>query len=250
MSLRETLSPLPFYWRAWRYRLRVEPREIAYVLATLRSGDCAIDIGAHRGGYLHWMRARVGPAGRVIAFEPQPELAAYLRGMAARLRMQQVTIEEMAVSDESGEAVLQVPEGGPACGATLEEGLVRGRKGERKVATCTLDGYLAQRPALRPRLIKCDVEGHELRAFRGAERTLRELRPRLIFECEARHHPRDSMQSVFDYLIGLGYCGHYYHSENVYPIREFTPELQRDPKSRKSYVNNFIFHPREEACPC
>jgi len=247
--LHDALSPLPFYWRAWRYRLRVEPREIAYLLDTLRPGDCAIDIGAHRGGYLHWMRKQVGPRGRVIAFEPQPLLAAYLRKMVARLGMGEVTVEEMAVSDAAGEAILEVPEGGPACGATLERGLVRGSSDARTVTACTLDDYLARTPGLAPRLIKCDVEGHELRVFRGAGRVLREARPRLVFECEARHHPRDSMQAVFDDLIGRGYCGHYHYRAALHPVRDFTPELQRDPKARKSYVNNFIFHPREEACP-
>ena len=248
MSLSRSLSPLPFFWRAWRYRLRVEPREIAYVLATLRRGDCAIDIGAHRGGYLYWMQKLVGPSGRVIAFEPQPALADYLRQMVARLGLGHVTVAEQAVSDVPGESILEVPEGGPACGATLEKGLVGGRPRALAVRTCTLDHYLAQRPALRPRLIKCDVEGHELRVFRGAERVLRELRPRLIFECEARHHPRDSMQSVFEYLVELNYCGHYYQGAALHQIAEFTPELQRDPKARQRYVNNFIFHPREEPC--
>src|SRR4051794_32903514 len=108
-------STLPFFWRAWRYRLRVEPREIAYVRATLGPGDCAIDIGAHRGGYLYWMQKRVGPSGRVLAFEPQPELAAYLRSIVSRLGLSQVTIEEQAVSNAPGQAVLEVPDGGPAC---------------------------------------------------------------------------------------------------------------------------------------
>jgi FkbM family methyltransferase len=237
-------SLLRFYWRAWRYRLKVEPDEIGYVIRSLAPGDCAVDIGAHRGGYLHWMRKRTAPTGRVIAFEPQPQLADYLRQMKARLRWEGVTIEECAVSDKAGEALLHVPPGGPACGATLEEGLVRGES--RTVRVVTLDGYL-QGARLRPRLIKCDAEGHELRIFRGGERTLREARPLLVFECEARHHVRDSIGAVFEYLAQLGYCGHYFFRGALHPVREFTAALQADPKH--GYVNNFVFHPREEACP-
>ncbi len=243
--LNDVLSPIPFVWRAWRYRLRVEPREIAYVLASLRPGDCAVDLGAHRGGYLYWMQKLVGKGGRVIAFEPQPALAAYLRRMAARLQLANVTVEELAVSDTPGEAVLHIPEGGPACGATLERGLLQGRSETRAVGAVTLDGYLAGK-GLRPRLVKCDAEGHELRIFRGAERLLREVRPRLVFECEARHHVHESIDAVFAYLNQLGYCGHYYQGAALRPVREFTPALQLNPKDRKRYVNNFIFHPREE----
>jgi FkbM family methyltransferase len=241
------LPPLDFHWRGWRYRLKVEPAEIRYVIESLRPGDCAVDIGAHRGGYLYWMQKRVKPGGRVLAFEPQPALAAYLRRMKERLGLSQVTVEERALSDLEGEAVLHVPPGGPACGATLEEGLVRGAEEARVVPVTTLDAYLRRAPALRPRLVKCDAEGHELRIFRGAEETLRDARPRLVFECEARHHPRDSIGAVFDWLTERGYCGHYFKAGTAHPVAEFTPALQSDP--RHGYVNNFIFHPREEGCP-
>lgn len=237
-------SALPFYYRAWRYRLKVEPDEIRYVIHSLGAGDTAVDIGAHRGGYLYWMQKQVGPKGRVVAFEPQPRLAAYLRQVKARLGLEHVTVEQQAVSDKPGEAVLHVPPGGPACGATLEEGLVKGQDDAVKVPVCTLDEYLGQET---PRLIKCDAEGHELRIFKGAERVLREARPRLVFECEARHHPRDSIQSVFRYLEELGYCGHYHYRKELKPVSEFSEALQSDPK--RDYVNNFIFHAKEEPCP-
>ncbi|HEX4384783.1 MAG TPA: FkbM family methyltransferase, partial [Myxococcales bacterium] len=186
------LAPLKFYYRAWRYRLKVEPDEIRYVIRSLKAGDTAVDIGAHRGGYLYWMQKQVGPSGRVVGFEPQAELAAYLKAMKHKLGFTQVTIEQMALSDKSGEAVLHVPPGGPACGATLEEGLVKGRDDARTVPVTTLDEYLK---GSKPRLIKCDAEGHELRIFKGAERTLREARPRLVFECEARHHVREPIET-------------------------------------------------------
>src|SRR5207237_1111420 len=70
-------------WRAWRYRLRLDPAEISFVRAHLRPGQHAVDIGAHKGGYLYWMRRAVGSSGRTFAFEVQPELAAYLRRVLA-----------------------------------------------------------------------------------------------------------------------------------------------------------------------
>jgi FkbM family methyltransferase len=238
---------LAFRWRAWRYRLRVEPAEVRYVIGSLRPGDCAVDIGAHRGGYLYWMQRQVTGTGRVLAFEPQAQLAAYLKDVKERLGLSQVTVERMALSDRAGEAVLHVPSGGPACGATLEEDLVQGKDDVQTVPVCTLDEYLQRAGGLRPRLIKCDAEGHELRIFHGATRTLDEARPRLVFECEARHHPHGSIAAVFEYLEQRGYCGHFRHLGAMHEIAEFTPALQADPD--RGYVNNFIFHPREESCP-
>jgi hypothetical protein len=52
-----------------------------------------------------------------------------------------------------------------------------------------------------PDLVKMDVEGAEWEALHGAERLLRECRPRLI--CEV--HEAAQMQPIRDYLQGLGY---------------------------------------------
>ena len=49
----------------------------------LSEGDRAVDVGANKGSYTFWMRRAVGAGGRVHAFEPQPELAAYLRATCA-----------------------------------------------------------------------------------------------------------------------------------------------------------------------
>ena len=147
--------------RAWRYRLRLDSAEISFVRAHLRPGQHAVDIGAHKGGYLYWMRRAVGPSGRTFAFEVQPELAAYLRKVFAGDPA--VVVEQTGVSDRSGSAQLSIPSAGTSCGATLEArtDTVRGLE----VPTVTLDDYFAVRPGVRVALIKCDVEGHELRVF-------------------------------------------------------------------------------------
>jgi FkbM family methyltransferase len=227
-----------FLWRAWRYRLRSEPAEIRFVRASLRSGDCAVDIGAHKGAYLYWMHRAVGPSGAVFAFEPQPVLAHYLEERARDLGSR-VTVENLALSDANGTATLEVPAGGPACGATLEPGL-RGAKTSVEVAVRTLDNYFSTRPEVRIAFIKCDVEGHELRVFRGAEHVLRTHRPVLLFECELRHNRRQSMSDVFGFLQGLGYRGSFFLGSKCLPLEDFRETLQADPHST-SYANNFVF---------
>ena len=65
---------LHFLHRAWRYRLRAERDELAFVLSRDLRGATVLDIGANRGIYSYWMHRVVGATGQVIAFEPQPEL--------------------------------------------------------------------------------------------------------------------------------------------------------------------------------
>ena len=51
----------------------------------IRPGDVAVDVGANKGSYLRWLSRAAGP-GKVVAFEPQPQLAAYLE-RACRLQV-------------------------------------------------------------------------------------------------------------------------------------------------------------------
>ncbi|HUG18424.1 MAG TPA: FkbM family methyltransferase, partial [Planctomycetaceae bacterium] len=93
---------LKLFARAWKYRRRNEISEIAYLRQHLCRGSIAVDVGAHKGAYLYWMRKIVGPEGRVFAFEPQPQLAEILRKIVAYKRWSNVVIENLGVSSQSG----------------------------------------------------------------------------------------------------------------------------------------------------
>lgn len=156
-----TIERFRFIYRAWRYRWLIDRDEIAFLLAHLKKGQCGVDIGAYKGAYTYRMQKAVGREGQVFAFEPQRELAEYL----SVLGLQQVTVENLALSSKAGPAVLTVPGEGASPGATLERDLHRGQT--CTVPVTTLDGYFGQRPHLPINLIKCDVEGHELAVFKG-----------------------------------------------------------------------------------
>jgi FkbM family methyltransferase len=75
----------------------------------LQPGDLVIDAGAYKGGYTYWMRDAVGATGRVIAFEPQPELAAFLERMVEAFRWDNVLVEPMGLSSGRAARTLFVP---------------------------------------------------------------------------------------------------------------------------------------------
>ena len=76
---------LRYLHRARKARRRGERNEIQAILEIVRPGDTVLDIGAHKGSYLYWLRQAVGESGRVFAFEPQPALATYLDRKSTRL---------------------------------------------------------------------------------------------------------------------------------------------------------------------
>ena len=66
------------------------------------AGATALDIGANKGIYCFWMLRAVGRAGRVVAFEPQPEMAEAIRQKQARFGWTNIEIINVALSDAEG----------------------------------------------------------------------------------------------------------------------------------------------------
>jgi len=240
---------LSWWYRAWRYRLLVERPGVQFVLKNLRPGDVAIDVGAHKGAFLYWMQRVVGPTGKVIAFEPQPELAKYLSSVIGASHLEHVKVINAALSHRPGVMTLtregELPSPSARLAAANEWDEAIAGHVSFSVRVDALDKCLAKQD--RPvRLIKCDVEGHELEVFHGARRILEEDRPMLLFECERRHHRGEAISPVFEFLERIGYTGLYLDRHRTHSLASFRPELQNDPESPE-YVNNFAFLPRRRA---
>ncbi|MEA2171210.1 MAG: hypothetical protein QOF76_4510 [Solirubrobacteraceae bacterium] len=139
----------------------------AVLAAVLRPDSVAVDVGANVGTVLAAIVA-VAPAGRHVAFEPIPALAAGLRS-----RWPAVDVRAAACSDVAGRAEFTV-----AATDTLSR--LGAHPGERiEVDVVRLDDAL---DGVAPALIKIDVEGAEVAVVRGAQRVLREHRPVVVFE--------------------------------------------------------------------
>lgn len=155
---------------AARYRhLNWNPHEYAAFRAAVKPGATVFDIGANVGAYTLVFAARVGPSGRVIAFEPAPDASQGLRthlalnGIAGR-----VEVIEAAMSSAVGRTSFAVHPSGGASSLVLES-VDRGRVID--VATDTLDRFCAAH-AVSPDVLKIDVEGSELDVLRGGRATL------------------------------------------------------------------------------
>jgi FkbM family methyltransferase len=235
MISRETIR---MAYRAWRYRVLVDPHEIRFVRKHLSPGDTAVDIGAHKGAYAYWMHQAVAPHGRVVCFEPQKPMVGYLNRMKEAVPLAQLEVVNLALSSRRGEMTLAVPQGGSSQGATLESGLLKGPHVLYLVGVTTLDEFFGADTPVK--LIKCDVEGHEFEVFKGGERLLRKHRPVVLFECEDRHHRQQDWRDTFAFLEGLGYQGAFFSRRGLRSLKEFDPVRHGVPES-KEYANNFAF---------
>jgi FkbM family methyltransferase len=224
------------YHRVWRYRLRTERQEIAYLLSRDLRGATVADVGANKGIYSYWMHKAVGPDGNVVAFEPQPELAAYLHALKAAWRLDRLTIVPAALSSRTGEARLVRPQIHWGAGSLELE--PDSDRDTLMVPTTTLDDYFLSSP-LRPlRFIKADIQGHEHACFVGGERLLKEDRPTIL--CESEDY---GLEPIRSYLVSLAYDGFFFFRGRLTPLGE----LARLRSSIPAPYLNYVFLPREHA---
>lgn len=170
---------------------------------SIRPGMVVFDLGANRGAVTLPMSRWVGPSGRVIAFEPVPEICRALERNVALNAARNVEVRCVAASDQEGFAAFLFPSSQPTQGklADVEPTVgVEDTASTLRVKTVTLDGIIdAGAPV--PDLVKIDVEGGAAAALRGARRLLDASAPVVWIEL----HGPDEHHAVRDELVTRGY---------------------------------------------
>lgn len=191
--------------------------------SVVKEGGVVWDVGAHVGFYSLLASILVGPAGRVVAFEPWPENIVYLKKHLYLNRLENVTVVEKAVSDCTGEAWFQ--EG--SCRSTGH----LSPQGTLKVKTIRLDDFVQENPALAPDYLKIDVEGAELAVLAGAEKLLADFRPTIFLAT----HGREIHRRCCDFLWARGYTLSALGSQNLEDSDEIFGLAPENPYPRKSF---------------
>ncbi len=182
-----------------------------------------LDVGANRGVHslavAPWYR-------RVIAIEPDPELAAVLRQNLARNGLSTIEVIEAAVSDRCGTARFMRNLDNPLMG-TLETNFAAGhRRAEVDVSLITIDELVA-RWGIDRFVAKIDVEGHGLCAIRGVGSAMARCEA-LVVEITAS----EVRDGVVQYLIDEGGWRAYYIVD-----RDLRPSLRGEFEYVPSQLN-------------
>ena len=238
---------LKYLYRAYRYKYRLDPQEIGYIINNLNEGEIAVDVGSHKGGYLYWLQKCVGKNGKAYAFEPQLLLYNYLQDMAQNFGNQNVIIENKGISSKHGTLDLFIPitKSGSSPGARVNLTEKHDEHTKVQIDVVTLDNYFLKNDIL-PNLIKIDAEGHEKEVLLSGIELLKKCKPKIIIECEDRHLNEGEIQDVFKLMIDIGYKGYFYEDKKLKPLSEFKTHVHQKTSSHrfweeKEYVNNFIF---------
>lgn len=248
------MMDLKLAWRAWKTRYRDQVFELRAIRQALQGGGVVLDVGANKGSYLYSMAHWAG-ASPVVAFEPQRRLAQYLVGACQRCGLTNVTVENLALSNQQGELDLFIPGDSDSPGASLEAGIADKTQCRKETVTVTtLDTYTAEKLLATVRVIKIDVEGHELAVVQGALELICRDKPLLVIECEGRHlSAGKTVQELISLVVSLGYTATLaMPGVGELPVDQFRDEVhQKQIGDRfwdaKVYCNNFIFRPTGSA---
>jgi FkbM family methyltransferase len=151
----------------------LDPAISAVVRSLLRPGDLAIDVGANVGVITLEMASIVGSRGRVVSFEPIPDLFALLTRSIAANGFDNVLAMNCALSSTTGTGMMNVASDNYGVSSLHASGLTA-------CAIQMLDDVVQKNNLKRPRLLKIDVEGHEEEVLLGARRLLSERPPEFI----------------------------------------------------------------------
>lgn len=173
--------------------------QVQLLLQLIGEGDTVIEVGAHIGTTTIPLARRVGPSGRVYAFEPQPLVHQMLCANLALNAIGNVRAIPEGVHDTDAPLVLPDMEYGKVenfGGVSLSAD--PNAVGET-VACRRLDSMIDR--LSRCALIKVDVEGMEAAVLRGAEALIGRHRP--ILYCEVGS--LSTFEGVKSFACKLGY---------------------------------------------
>lgn len=210
-----------------------EQAELQSVIAAMKPGGAYVDVGAHVGGFAIPV-ARAHADIQIHLFEPVPQTRAWLQANLHRNDVtDRVTIWSNAVGAESRHGLMTGVDG--VSNHLAETG--KAGPGAVDVEIATLDDLLFDKVD-RVDVIKCDIEGGEFPAMRGAEQILRRDHPALVLEIDRRFTPRFGYQpkELFDFLTAQGYHWQWFAGERLHAGSDIDQAL--------SETNNFLFTSR------
>lgn len=195
------LSPNSFIDRLLLSSGTHDPEVIDCLREVMQPGDVFWDIGANIG-FVTLEVARACPDAEFFCFEPSPWISSQLLANA-RASGRKLTLFSIALSNRAGLASLNTKFSGNVGQTGLKPNQLTKYDDIIQVATARGDELVESGLALKPNVIKLDVEGHEREVLEGLSQQLssNELRVIVYENCDIF----EESHIVADILINAGF---------------------------------------------
>lgn len=170
----------------------------------LKEGDVVVDAGAYPGDYTIWASRKVGASGRVIAFEPTPQNKAILERNLKREKYDNVTIVPKGLWNENTTLNLSGTSGFSASVSADNTG--------DTIEVSRLDDALEELGIEKIDVLKMDIEGAEIEAIQGCEKTLRNNVAEVMVATYHIVNGQNTSSFIEEFLKRCGY-----EAETTYP---------------------------------
>jgi FkbM family methyltransferase len=163
-----------------------DPDTWTSIAGHLPAGGTFVDVGAHMGHCSLMASTVVGPRGRIIAIEANPETVALLRrNIFASAAEVEVLPEPCSESESLVDLwVASHSNSGSSSISKTNASLAGNAQTSYRVASRTLDSVLSDLGVNEVDVLKIDVEGAEMGVLQGARKTLSGCRPILMIELD------------------------------------------------------------------
>ncbi len=171
------------------------PGELQLLTALCGPGDTVVEAGAFIGALTVPLARHLGPTGRLIAFEPQPDASQVLAANLALNGLSRVECRQAGLGATSGRWCVPARDG--RVGGNLGDTRLLPAGAGHPVRVVPLDDLALP----RCHLIKADVQGMEADVLAGARQTIARHRPWLYLE----NDQHDRSPALLELVFSLGY---------------------------------------------
>ena len=166
----------------------------------LKKGDIVVDAGANIGVITVIFSKKVGDTGKIIAIEPEEENLRLLEMNIKKHSLKNVIVIKKGLYCKKDKKLLTLHSSGDH---TLYDKFMR--EGEKvAIEVDTLDNLLKELKIEKVDFIKMDIEGAEIDAIKGMEKTLLK-KPKLVIAAYHLHDGEPTYKVLAPYLRELGY---------------------------------------------
>ena len=192
-----------------KFKKHINYEKLLYI-RKIKQGDIVLDIGANQGYYTSLFSILIGQYGQVHAFEPVPESFNKLRQLKSCYK--NVILNNFAIGEKQGSASINYDPMDSEKASLLNSRNTYPNKFITEVNS--IDNYMIDKKLDKIDFIKCDVEGFELNALKGAYESVSKFSPDISMEITS--NKQDTIELI-NLLKKAGY-NKFHKIEKGFPI--------------------------------